>query len=123
MQQDGSVHDRLTQVAIPTPSTSSCVNIATSNQSHQENQLHHDSIDLIDHLAAPSLHIPNSRLGVDEVLNIPSLNEIKLHVHGNRDVVLSFSQMSLNPINEFTTPGYIACAFPCLFSTGIHRIF
>lgn len=31
---------------------------------------------------------------------------------------IEWPQINNNPINEFQTPGYIACAFPTLYPTG-----
>ena len=36
----------------------------------------------------------------------------------NKEVQLQYSTTDKTPINEFTSEGYIACAFPTLFPTG-----
>ena len=112
LQEDAFVSDRLTQI----PVTSNL----QSNDIHQYQtfELLNDSVDLKDHTAAPCLHIPNIRQEVDQIYEIDRLDVTLQNVQRNETVLL-FPPISFDPLNEFTTPGYIACAFPCLFPTGI----
>lgn len=71
-------------------------------------------IDLIDYTVAPDLPIPNIRQDINRQLNInqPTPSE--------EPSVVNFPAVDPHPINEFTTPGYISCAFPWLFPTGMY---
>ena len=98
LPDDGSVLNQLTQLTIPDhqlPADEEHVNqVNTQNEQQiQEEQL--PLIDLIDHAAAPNLHIPNMRQDVDRLLNINSPNS------NNQVPVLPFPAVDPQPINEF----------------------
>ena len=118
LQEDASVYDHLTQ--IPSMLNLSTNDTVEQHQSSQQMRLSNDSIDLIEHTASPSLHIPNIRQDVDQILEIDRLSKTLQNSEGDQ-TVLPFPHISFEPVNEFTTPGYIACAFPCLFPTGMNK--
>ena len=80
---------------------------------------HHPPLNEHDpHIAAqPRQHpvIPNTFAQVQR----PGPNErAAIQAAIDNDMVMQFPQRAGDPINEFTTEGYIAKAFPCLFPTG-----
>lgn len=114
LNEDESVLGSLTQIPFNNHDNE------ISNETLQETLHLNESIDLMEHTAATSIHIPNIRENVDSVLNVGCFNEdIQQNVEEDEGLtILPFPSISPEPINEFTTPGYIACAFPCLFPTG-----
>lgn len=108
LPEDGTVIDRLTQVPLSEQHQREEAAIADENDGEitQQGEL----IDLIEHTAAPNVQMPNMRQNVNRLLEI---NE-----PDNGIPILQFPAMDRQPINEFTTPGYITCGFPHLFPTG-----
>ena len=51
--------------------------------------------------------------------NIPDISIINQDQRINKELNLDYPTLDNDPINEFTTEGYIACAFPHLFPQGI----
>ena len=112
LPEDGSVANRLTQLDDSVNNDQAIGTINRNNEGDVERRQHEDNIDLIDHTAAPQLHIPNIREEVNRQLNIVQSEQ------NDAANVVPFPAINPHPINEFTTPGYVANAFPWLFPIG-----
>ncbi len=85
----------------------STVNMGSSDDEYT-NVLLSDDSDSTSHLVTSFIPLP--------LRGVTEQEAIQQSVDGRGHV--SWPSTSANPINEFTTEGYMSCAFPTLFPTG-----
>lgn len=118
MPADVSVQDLLTQIPLPLEQQESFDDVADIDSNNGTGQPA-EFVDLIEHTAASSVPLQTIRQSLNRILNIEEENRTLPVCENSGEIpVLPFPVIDTVPINEFSTPGYIANAFPCLFPTG-----